>query len=277
MLENLELTHGALFSQRVLLALVEAGCERDDAYRIVQELAQRAWDEGIPLRELLDADERAAGLDLDAIFDFGHYIRHAGEIVSPARRDRLSAAPLRPTALVASRHVTQPRRPAPDRQREGPRDVRAGRRSERRRSRLLMVASDRISTYDAVHPTPIPDKGRVLTGLSVFWFEKTGHIVANHLISATEGVPEEARGRALVVRAPADAAGRVRRARLHHRLGLEGLPGDRHRRRASSCRPGCGSQSSCPSRSSRPPRRPRRATTRRSTSSAPRSSSATAS
>jgi phosphoribosylaminoimidazole-succinocarboxamide synthase len=67
-------------------------------------------------------------------------------------------------------------------------------------ARLLMVASDRISTYDAVHPTPIPDKGKVLTGLSVFWFEKTKHIVANHLISATEGVPAEARGRALAVR-----------------------------------------------------------------------------
>jgi phosphoribosylaminoimidazole-succinocarboxamide synthase len=66
--------------------------------------------------------------------------------------------------------------------------------------RLLMVASDRISTYDAVHPTPVPDKGKVLTGLSVFWFEQTGHIVANHLISATDGVPEEALGRALVVR-----------------------------------------------------------------------------
>src|ERR1700749_4808650 len=66
--------------------------------------------------------------------------------------------------------------------------------------RLLMVASDRISTYDAVHPTPIPDKGKVLTGLSVFWFEKTRQIVANHMISATEGVPDEARGRALVVR-----------------------------------------------------------------------------
>jgi phosphoribosylaminoimidazole-succinocarboxamide synthase len=65
---------------------------------------------------------------------------------------------------------------------------------------LLMVASDRISTYDAVHPTPIPDKGKVLTGLSVFWFEKTAEIVANHMISATDGVPEEARGRALVVR-----------------------------------------------------------------------------
>jgi phosphoribosylaminoimidazole-succinocarboxamide synthase len=66
--------------------------------------------------------------------------------------------------------------------------------------RLLMVASDRISTYDAVHPTPIPDKGKVLTGLSAFWFEKTRQIVANHMISATEGIPAEARGRALVVR-----------------------------------------------------------------------------
>jgi phosphoribosylaminoimidazole-succinocarboxamide synthase len=66
--------------------------------------------------------------------------------------------------------------------------------------RLLMVASDRISTYDAVHPTPIPDKGKVLTGLSVFWFAKTQHILANHLISATDGVPREVRGRALVVR-----------------------------------------------------------------------------
>jgi phosphoribosylaminoimidazole-succinocarboxamide synthase len=66
--------------------------------------------------------------------------------------------------------------------------------------RLLMVASDRISTYDVVHPTPIPDKGAVLTGLSAFWFRQTGHIVANHMISATEGVPEEARSRTLVVR-----------------------------------------------------------------------------
>jgi phosphoribosylaminoimidazole-succinocarboxamide synthase len=66
--------------------------------------------------------------------------------------------------------------------------------------RLLMVASDRISTYDAVHPTPIPDKGKVLTGLSVFWFQRTASIVANHLISATEDVPEDVRGRALLVR-----------------------------------------------------------------------------
>jgi adenylosuccinate lyase len=85
---NLELTHGALFSQRVLLALVEAGSSRDEAYRVVQELAQRAWDEGIALRELLAADARARDLDLDAIFDYSHYVRHAPEIL--ARLDAIA-------------------------------------------------------------------------------------------------------------------------------------------------------------------------------------------
>jgi phosphoribosylaminoimidazole-succinocarboxamide synthase len=65
---------------------------------------------------------------------------------------------------------------------------------------LLIVASDRISTYDVVHPTPIPDKGAVLTGLSHFWFERTSEIVSNHLLSVSDGVPEEARGRGMLVR-----------------------------------------------------------------------------
>ena len=65
---------------------------------------------------------------------------------------------------------------------------------------LLMVASDRISTYDVIHPTPIPGKGAVLTGVSDFWFERTSGIVANHLISVTDGVPDEVRGRAMVVK-----------------------------------------------------------------------------
>jgi len=64
--------------------------------------------------------------------------------------------------------------------------------------RLLLVASDRISTYDAVHPTPIPGEGQVLTGLSVFWFERTQEICPNHLVSFEE-VPAEARGRGLLV------------------------------------------------------------------------------
>jgi phosphoribosylaminoimidazole-succinocarboxamide synthase len=65
---------------------------------------------------------------------------------------------------------------------------------------LLMVASDRISTYDVVHPTEIPDKGKVLTGLSVLWFDLTRDIVPNHLLSATDGVPGDLRGRALRVK-----------------------------------------------------------------------------
>ena len=64
--------------------------------------------------------------------------------------------------------------------------------------RLLLVASDRISTYDVVHPTPIPDKGKVLTGISVFWFERTQDICPNHLVSFDQ-VPDEVRGRALLV------------------------------------------------------------------------------
>jgi len=62
---------------------------------------------------------------------------------------------------------------------------------------LLMVASDRISIYDVVMPTPIPDKGKVLTQMSLFWFELTGDIVPNHLIS--EDVPEEVAERAMRV------------------------------------------------------------------------------
>jgi adenylosuccinate lyase len=86
MLRNLDLTHGALFSQRVLLALVAAGMTRDEAYRIVQEEAQRAWDEGVPLRGLLE--RRDLDLDLDAVFDLTAYTRHAAEIVG-----RLDAIP----------------------------------------------------------------------------------------------------------------------------------------------------------------------------------------
>jgi len=65
---------------------------------------------------------------------------------------------------------------------------------------LLIVASDRISTYDVVHPTAIPDKGAVLTGLSTFWFERTAEIVPNHMLSVSDDVPAEVRGRGMLVR-----------------------------------------------------------------------------
>jgi phosphoribosylaminoimidazole-succinocarboxamide synthase len=64
--------------------------------------------------------------------------------------------------------------------------------------RLLLVASDRISTYDVVHPTPIPDKGKVLTGLTAFWLDRLGEVCANHLVSYKD-VPKEFAGRAMLV------------------------------------------------------------------------------
>jgi adenylosuccinate lyase len=82
MRENLELTCGALFSQRLLLALVAQGKPRDEAYRIVQRLAQRALDERTPLRELLSGDPAGAGLDLDAVFDYAPFVVHAEEIIA---------------------------------------------------------------------------------------------------------------------------------------------------------------------------------------------------
>jgi phosphoribosylaminoimidazole-succinocarboxamide synthase len=61
---------------------------------------------------------------------------------------------------------------------------------------LLLVATDRVSVYDVVLPTPIPDKGKLLTGMSAWWFEQLADVVPNHVISTTD-VPEEWAGRAM--------------------------------------------------------------------------------
>jgi adenylosuccinate lyase len=86
MRENIEMTHGALFSQRALTALVESGMTRDDAYRVVQESAQRAWDEGTDFRELIG--KAAPDLDLDAVFDYDAYLRYVPGVM--ARLDEIS-------------------------------------------------------------------------------------------------------------------------------------------------------------------------------------------
>jgi adenylosuccinate lyase len=78
MRENLGLTHGALFSQRALTALVESGLPRDDAYRVVQETAQRAWDTRTEFRGLIG--EAVPDLDLDAVFDYNAYLTHLPEV-----------------------------------------------------------------------------------------------------------------------------------------------------------------------------------------------------
>jgi adenylosuccinate lyase len=90
MRENLELTHGALFSQTVLSALVETGMSRDEAYRVVQSAAQRAWDGRVPFRSLLESDpavtERLAPERLDELFDPARFLRNV-----PAVLERLEA------------------------------------------------------------------------------------------------------------------------------------------------------------------------------------------
>ncbi len=133
--------------------------------------------------------------------------------------------------------------------------------------RLLMVTSDRLSAFDVVMAEPIPDKGRVLTAMSAFWFEQLDGVVGNHLLSTRlDDLPEGARrpewaGRVMLCTQGRDAADRVHRAGLHRGVGVEGVP----RRRAR-----CTAPPSPPiswrrrrSRSRCSPRRPRptRATT----------------
>jgi adenylosuccinate lyase len=86
MRRNLESSHGLFFSQRLLLALVESGLTRDEAYRLVQRHALRAWDEEQDLRELVRADRELAGrVDLDAVFDLTAYTRHVDTVFERLR------------------------------------------------------------------------------------------------------------------------------------------------------------------------------------------------
>ena len=90
MRRNLEASHYLFFSQRVLLALVESGLERDDAYRLVQRNAMRAWDEEVDFRELSRGDDEIASrVDLDSVFDLDAYTRHVDTIF--ARLQSLAA------------------------------------------------------------------------------------------------------------------------------------------------------------------------------------------
>ena len=101
--------------------------------------------------------------------------------------------------------------------------------------RLLMVASDRISAFDYILPTEIPDKGAVLTAMSLWWFEQLADMVPNHVVTArVEDYPAEfapfadaLRGRSVLCRQLDMVAGRVRRARLSRRQRRHRLRGER--------------------------------------------------
>ena len=159
---------------------------REDAYAIVQRTALRAADERRPLREVLAAGPGGRGGP-----GLGHadreLRRRAG---APSRGDHPGAAGrpgtvgCRPMAVDAS--------------------ARSFLRSGKVRDlyaldddRLLLVASDRLSAFDVVLPTPVPDKGRVLTGLSRFWFGLTAAIVPDHLLDTRSRVAARRHGPAM--------------------------------------------------------------------------------
>ena len=125
--------------------------------------------------------------------------------------------------------------------------------------RLLLVASDRISTFDVILPTEVPDKGRVLTGLSAFWFARTRDLVPNHLLALRDD------GRSLECRRlemlPVEI---VVRGYLSGSGWKDYVAGPAPCA-GTSCRRACVSRTACPSRSSPPRRRRSRATTRTST------------
>ncbi len=100
MRRNLESSRGVFFSQRLLLALVDSGLSRDDAYRLVQGHAMRAWEEELDFPELVRADpeigQRLDGATLDSIFDLGNYTRHVDTVF-----DRLQALTQKEEAVHA--------------------------------------------------------------------------------------------------------------------------------------------------------------------------------
>ena len=86
MRENLDASHRLYFSQRLLLALIESGLSRDDAYRLVQRHAMRAWDEGLDFPELVRADAEVADrVDLESVFDVAAYTRNVGVVFDRLR------------------------------------------------------------------------------------------------------------------------------------------------------------------------------------------------
>jgi adenylosuccinate lyase len=88
MRENIELTHGLVFSQRTLIALIEKGMTRQDAYKVVQTNAMDAWNNNKDFRSLLESDatvkENLSTAELDAIFDYGFYTREVDRIFERA-------------------------------------------------------------------------------------------------------------------------------------------------------------------------------------------------
>ena len=230
MLENLAMSHGLVFSESVMLALVESGFPRDDAYRMVQRAATRTWAERRPFRDVLGED---AG-DHDAPLD-----GTTRRLLRPRSRG-CARGPRGRRARRAMSHIALPHHYS----------GKVRELYEVDHDRMLVVASDRISVFDVVLDDLIPDKGRVLTALSTFWFEQTADIVPNHLVSSDptdfpETAGADVAGRAMLVKAAQPVRLECVAPRLPLRVGVVRLREHRLRVRArDATRPPAGRASS---------------------------------
>ena len=203
---NLESTGGLIYTSSVLLELVEGGLSREDAYALVQARG----DGDLEQRDAVPRDAAGAGEGRRRRSRRGRgWTRSAGRSATWPTSGRCSTASRRCCVnlpLVARGKVREVYDASTQAAPTG----------------CCSWPRDRISAYDHVLPTPIPDKGRVLTALSVWWFEQLAPVLdalgaSHHLLSATD-VPDAVAGPGDARAAAVDAAGRVRRARLPVRL-----------------------------------------------------------
>ena len=107
MRSNLDMTRGLVFSQRALMALIDKGMSRQEAYEVIQRNAMRAWQDGQDFRELLQADPRVAAIldkkDLDDLFDYSYYLREIDRIFARAGLTGKAGAPGGNTEKLAPR------------------------------------------------------------------------------------------------------------------------------------------------------------------------------
>jgi hypothetical protein len=250
MRENLQVGGGLAFSQNVLLALVDAGLPRDEAYAIVQGARRRR---GTRARRSATGSPRTHAC-ANGSATARRAVRPGGGAAEPRRRLRPAREGRGPRGMSGTAARLRGQGKVRDIYDVGD-------------ERVLLVATDRISAFDVVLPDPIPDKGRVLTGLTLFWLERTTGVVPNHLASADRrDFPEPFRSEpALAGRAMLATKAQVIPVECVVRGYLTGSGLKQYRAEGHVCGvalpEGLGSRRGCPHRSSRPRRRRPRVTT----------------
>ncbi|MYA60668.1 MAG: adenylosuccinate lyase, partial [Chloroflexi bacterium] len=211
MRKNMDMTHGLVFSPRVMLALVESGLERGAAYDIVQHLAMQALDQDLSFQQLVGRDESVSQYLDDAhlavLFDYGFFLEQVDAIY-----DRLGIEDANSDAVLSTNF---------------PGLIHRGKVRDTYRvadGMMMMVATDRISAFDVIMDEPVPDKGVLLAQMSAFWFRDViGDIVNNHMVgmAGDEDIPAEIAGAGALAHLPDEWNDRAMIIREAERIDME--------------------------------------------------------